>query len=544
MDAIFYELYPRAFADGNGDGWGDFKGLLSKIDYLKWLGIDCIWITPFYPSPLKDDGYDVADFYNVDPRYGTLDDFIAVVDAVHARDMRVLIDLVVNHTSDEHPWFVQARASRDNPKRDWYVWSDTPDRYREARIIFVDTEESNWTYDEGTGQYYWHRFFNHQPDLNYDNPDVQQAMLDVIEFWLQFGIDGFRADAVPYLYEREGTNCENLAETHAYLKRIRCFIDEHYPGRVLLCEANQWPEDVRPYFGDGDEFHMGFNFPVMPRLYMAVRKGDRSDVIDILQRTPDIPPGTQWCTFLRNHDELTLEMVTEEERQWMWAQYAPDPNMRMNLGIRRRLAPLMDNDRRRVELMNSLLFTLPGAPIVYYGDEIGMGDNIALFDRNGVRTPMQWSAEPGAGFSDAPPEQYYAPVIEDPVFGYQSINVAAQQDTPDSLLCTVRRLIHARKTSRALGRGEMGWALPEEKAVLAFTRTFEDETVLAIHNLSDQPLDVVLPMEAYDGFEVAEDLAGGAREWPQRIDGGSYPVKLAPHEYAWLRLRGPDQREA
>lgn len=536
MDAVFYELYPRAFADGNGDGWGDFSGLLAKLDYLQWLGIDCIWITPFYPSPLRDDGYDVADFKDIDPRYGTMDDFKAVIDAAHERDIRVLVDLVVNHTSDQHPWFIDARSSLDNPKRDWYVWSDTDERYREARVIFLDTESSNWTYDENTNQFYWHRFFSHQPDLNYDNPEVQEALIDVIDFWLSLGIDGFRADAVPYLYERDGTNCENLAETHEYLKRIRLFIDENYPERILLCEANQWPEDVRPYFGDGDEFHMGFHFPMMPRLFMAVRKGDRTDIIDILERTPPIPPNTQWCTFLRNHDELTLEMVTEQERQWMWQEYAPDPRMKLNLGIRRRLAPLLDNDRRKIELLNSLLFTLPGSPIVYYGDEIGMGDNIWLEDRNGVRTPMQWTSdlESGAGFSAAPPDQFYAPMIEDETYSPAHVNVENQRMDPGSLLNTMRHLIHTRKTSLALGRGNLEFVHDGNRAILAYTRTYEGETVLAVHNLTGAVLQTNLPIEERAGTQPV-DLLDETREWPP-LTGEPYRVELKPYEYAWLKL--------
>lgn len=374
-DAVFYELHPRAFADSDGDGKGDFAGLTRRMDYLQELSVDCIWLLPIYPSPLNDDGYDISDFYGVHPYYGTLDEFKAMVAEAHRRGIRVIADLVLNHTSDEHPWFVESRSSRSSPKRDWYVWSDTDQKYQDARIIFLDVEPFNWTYDEGSGQYYWHRFFASQPDLNYDNPAVREEMINVLRFWMDTGIDGFRADAVPYLIEREGTNCENLPETHDYLKRLRSVVDAEYPGRILLCEANQWPEDVRPYFGDGDEFHMSFHFPVMPRLYMALRRADRSAVIDIMKRTPAIPDGCQWCTFLRNHDELTLEMVTEEERLYMWSEYAPEPRMRLNMGIRRRLAPLLDNDRRRIELMNSLLFTLLGSPIIYYGDEIGMGDN-------------------------------------------------------------------------------------------------------------------------------------------------------------------------
>ncbi|MFM8322246.1 MAG: maltose alpha-D-glucosyltransferase, partial [Chloroflexota bacterium] len=391
QDAVFYEIYIRAYSDSNADGHGDLPGVISKLDYLQELGVDCLWLQPFYPSPLRDDGYDVADYYNILPEYGSVEDLRRLIDQAHARGMRVIADLVMNHTSDQHPWFQQARSDRNSPYRDYYVWSDTDRRYSDARIIFIDTERSNWTWDEQAGQYFWHRFYSTQPDLNFDNPAVQQEMLNVVKFWLDLGLDGFRADAVPYLFEREGSNCENLPETHAYLKLLRKYLDDHYPDRVLLCEANQWPEDVRPYFGDGDEFHMAFHFPLMPRIYIALKKERRDDLVWILDRTPAIPANAAWCTFLRNHDELTLEMVNEEERQFLWREYAPDPRMRLNLGIRRRLAPLMDFDPRRIRLANSLLFSLPGSPIVYYGDEIGMGDNIWLFDRNGVRTPMQWN---------------------------------------------------------------------------------------------------------------------------------------------------------
>jgi maltose alpha-D-glucosyltransferase / alpha-amylase len=389
-NAVFYEIYVRAFQDSNEDGQGDLPGLTAKLDYLQELGVTCLWLMPVYPSPLLDDGYDIADYYGIHPDYGSLEDFKVFLDAAHSRGMRVITDLVLNHTSDQHPWFQAARTDRNSPYRDYYVWSDTDEKYQDARIIFLDTEKSNWTWDETAGQFFWHRFYSSQPDLNFDNPAVQVEMIDVMKFWLDLGVDGFRADAVPYLYEREGTNCENLPETHQYLKRLRRFMDEHYPGRILLCEANQWPEDVRAYFGDGDEFHMGFHFPLMPRIFMALKKQDKTSIEWILSRTPEIPENCQWCTFLRNHDELTLEMVTEEERQWMWEQYAPLPRMRLNLGIRRRLAPLLDNDRKKIELANSLLFTLTGSPIIYYGDEIGMGDNIWLPDRDGVRTPMQW----------------------------------------------------------------------------------------------------------------------------------------------------------
>ncbi|MBE0696959.1 MAG: maltose alpha-D-glucosyltransferase, partial [Anaerolineaceae bacterium] len=406
--AIFYEMYVRAFCDSNDDGHGDLRGAAQKLDYLQRLGVDCVWLTPIYPSPLKDDGYDISDYYNVHPQYGTLEDFQYFLDEAHKRNIRVILDLVLNHTSDQHPWFQSARSDRNSPYRDYYVWSDTDQKFQDARIIFLDTEKSNWTWDEQAGQYFWHRFYSSQPDLNFDNPRLRDEMKNVMRFWLDKGVDGFRADAVPYLFEREGTNCENLEETHAYLKELRRYIDIHYAGRILLCEANQWPEDVIPYFGDNDEFQMGFHFPIMPRIYMSLRKGERTPLVWIMSRTPQISKFNQWCIFLRNHDELTLEMVTPEERDWMWNEYAPDPRMRLNLGIRRRLAPLLDNDRRKIALANSLLFTMPGTPIIYYGDEIGMGDNIWLFDRNGVRTPMQWTAGPAAGFSGAAAEKFYS----------------------------------------------------------------------------------------------------------------------------------------
>ena len=413
-NAVFYEVYVRAYSDSDGDGHGDLHGLTQKLDYLKELGVDCIWLLPIYPSPLRDDGYDIADYYGILGEYGSLNDFKVLLDSAHRKGIRVITDLVLNHTSDQHPWFQAARSDRNSPYRDYYVWSDTDQRYQDARIIFLDTETSNWTWDEVAGQYYWHRFYASQPDLNFDNPAVQQEMLKVVDHWLEMGVDGFRVDAVPYLFEREGTECENLPETHAYLKSLRRHVDEHFPGRVLLCEANQWPQDVRPYFGDGDEFHMGFHFPIMPRIYMALKKEDASSLRWILERTPPIPDNCQWCTFLRNHDELTLEMVTEEERQWMWQEYAGEPRMRLNLGIRRRLAPLLDNNQRKIALANSLLFSLPGSPTIYYGDEIGMGDNIWLPDRNGVRTPMQWKPDTNAGFSTANPDELYSPLISDP----------------------------------------------------------------------------------------------------------------------------------
>src|SRR5574341_123159 len=448
-DAVFYQIYVRALADGNGDGHGDFHGLTERLDYFRDLGVDCLWLMPMYPSPLLDDGYDIADYCNIHPDYGTLDDFKTFLTEAHARDLRVIADLVPNHTSSQHPWFQAARADRNSPYRDYYVWSDTNQAYRDVRIIFLDTEKSNWAWDEVAGQYYWHRFYSSQPDLNFDNPAVRAEMLNVMRFWLALGLDGFRVDAVPSLFEREGTNCENLSETHAYLKEMRRFVDTHYPGRILLAEANQWPWDLCHYFGEGDEFHMAFHFPVMPRMFMAFAQADGTPIVDILSKTPSIPDNCQWCTFLRNHDELTLEMVTEEERQWMWQRYAPEPRMRLNLGIRRRLASLLDGDRRKVELLHSILFTLPGSPILYYGDEIGMGDNIWLDDRDGVRPPMQWDAGAQAGFSTAAPDKLYAPVINDGLYGPTRTNVESQRQDPNSLWNTIRHMIATRKKNHA-----------------------------------------------------------------------------------------------
>lgn len=522
-DAVFYELNLRAFADGNGDGIGDFAGLATKLDYLQDLGITCVWLLPFYPSPLRDDGYDIADYYQVHPDLGTLDDFRRFVERAHDKGLRVIVDLVLNHTSDQHLWFVAARQSRHSPYRDHYVWSDTDQKYADARIIFLDTERSNWSYDPVAGQYFWHRFFHHQPDLNWDSPRLREDMFRVVDYWLGMGIDGFRADAVPYLIEREGTVCENLPETHAILKELRRHIDQHYPGRILLAEANQWPEDVRPYFGDGDEFHMGFHFPVMPRVYMALKKGDASPVYRIMSRTPSIPDSCQWCIFLRNHDELTLEMVTEEERRFMWQQYAPEPRMRLNLGIRRRLAPLLDNDRRKLELLNSILLTLPGSPIIYYGDEIGMGDDIWLEDRNGVRTPMQWTDGNNAGFSTAPSESLFLPVIDDAVYGYKRVNVAAQQGEPASLLNFTRRLIAARQRHACFARGAFELQEADHPAVLAYWRDYLGERVLVVHNMSDASVRGV----SCQG--PAEDILSGAF-YP------SGPVTLSPYQYLWLKL--------
>ncbi len=476
--AIFYELYVRAFYDSDGDGRGDLRGAMEKLDYLKYLGVDCVWLLPLYPSPLRDDGYDISDFYGIHLQYGTLEDFKAFLDAAHARGIRVILDLVLNHTSDQHPWFQSARSDPNSPYRDYYVWSDTDDRYPDARIIFLDTEKSNWTWDEEAGQYFWHRFYSSQPDLNFDNPAVQEEMKNVMRFWLDMGVDGFRSDAVPYLFEREGTNCENLPETHAYLKDLRKFIDANYPGRIMLCEANQWPEDVFPYIGEGDEFQMGFHFPIMPRIFMSIRKADRTSLEWIMSRTPTITSSSQWCIFLRNHDELTLEMVTPDERDWMWDEFAPESRMRLNLGIRRRLAPLLDNDRRRIELANSLLFTLPGTPIIYYGDEIGMGDNIWLKDRDGVRTPMQWTSAPGGGFSSAPIEDYYSPVILTPPYDPEHVNVADEMQDPDSLLNFVRKLVQVTKAHMAFGEGGFSWVEVEDLSIAVYTRIYDVDRVL------------------------------------------------------------------
>jgi len=537
-DVIIYQTHVRAFQDSNADGIGDFRGLMQRLDYLQGLGIDCLWLLPFYPSPLKDDGYDIADYYGVHPDYGTLEDFRAFLEEAHRRGIRVITELVLNHTSDQHAWFQAARRDPASPYRDYYVWSDTDERYRQARVIFLDTEISNWTWDPVAKAYYWHRFFSHQPDLNYDNPRVQEEMLRVIAFWLDLGVDGLRCDAVPYLFEREGTSCENLPETHAYMKRVRRFVDERYAGtRMLLAEANQWPEDVIAYFGDGDEFHMAFHFPLMPRMFMAIRQEDRHPITEILRRTPEIPPSCQWALFLRNHDELTLEMVTDEERDYMYQEYARDPKMRLNLGIRRRLAPLLDNSRRRIELLNSLLFSLPGTPIVYYGDEIGMGDNIYLGDRNGVRTPMQWSADRNAGFSRADPERLYLPLIENPLYHYMAVNVEAQERTPASLLNWMKRLIAIRKRFPVFGRGRLDFLSPANRRVLAYLRIHDGETILCVANLSRFVQPCELDLRRYDGWTPVELF--GTTPFP-RIGQLPYFLTLGPHSFYWFRLLPPE----
>ena len=535
--AIFYELYVRAFKDGNNDGHGDLPGLINQLDYLQDLGVDCIWILPTYPSPLADDGYDVADYYDVHADYGTLADFKILVEEIHKRGMKIITDLVMNHTSDQHAWFKSARQSKDSPYRDYYVWSDTDTKYPLARVIFNDTLDSNWTWDENTQQYYWHRFFPQQPDLNYDNPKVHEEMFKIVDFWLDIGIDGFRADAVPYLFERNGTNCDNLQETHDFLKKVRGHMNVKYPGRVLLVEANQWPEEVLPYLGDGtDEAHMAFHFPIMPRIYMSVKKEDCTSMVNILERTPPIPEDCQWCIFLRNHDELTLEMVTEEEREWMWEQYAPEPRMRLNLGIRRRLAPLLDNDRRKIELVNSMLFTLPGSPIIYYGDEIGMGDNIYLYDRNGVRTPMQWNNEVNAGFSNAPEDALYAPVINSEEYKPSKVNVSDQMQDPTSLYNFIKRLVSLRKQLKVLSSSHFAWAelTKENPAVAAYWRQSADENILAVHNLSDKPQKITI--------QIPEDLSPFLREI---FSGKEYSllkehtlqITLSPYQYHWFTFK-------
>ncbi len=532
-DAVFYEINVRGFYDSNADGIGDLPGLTDKLDYLRWLGVNCLWLLPIYPSPLQDGGYDISNYCDILPAYGTLADFKYFLSEAHMRGIRVITDLVLNHTSDQHPWFQSARSSTDSPYRDWYVWSDTDHRYAGTRIIFTDTERSNWTWDEQAGAFYWHRFFSHQPDLNYDNPEVRQAMLDVVKFWLDLGVDGFRLDAVPYLYEREGTNCENLPETHAFLKELRAFVEANYSERLLLAEANQWPADVIDYFGGGHECQMCYHFPVMPRLYIAMHLEDRSPVVEILHSTPPIPPSAQWGLFLRNHDELTLEMVTEEEREYLYHEYAPNPRMKLNVGIRRRLAPLMDNGRRRIELMHALLFSLPGSPFLYYGDEIGMGDNIYLNDRDGVRTPMQWSADRNGGFSRAEFAQLYFPAIMDPVYGFQSVNVEAQQRTTTSLLQWMRGMIALRQRHTVFGRGEIEFVEPENKKILAFIRYSDSETVLCAYNLSRSSQAVALDLSAYEGLTPV-DMQYRV-PFPQITD---QPYQLTFNEYGfyWLLL--------
>jgi maltose alpha-D-glucosyltransferase/alpha-amylase len=533
-NAIFYQVHVRTFLDANGDGIGDFRGLAQKLDYVQELGVDAIWLMPFFPSPWRDDGYDISDYRSVHPKYGTLEDFKSFLAIAHDRGIRVVIELVANHSSDQHPWFQESRSSRDNPKRDWYVWSDTDTKYAGTRIIFIDTEMSNWAWDPISKAYYWHRFFSHQPDLNYDNPAVREEMWQVMKFWLDLGVDGFRLDAVPYLIEREGTNCENLPETHEVIRELRKKADEQFPGTMLLAEANQWPADLRPYFGNGDEFHMAFHFPLMPRMFMGLRLEDRKPITEILQQTPDIPPTCQWAIFLRNHDELTLEMVTDIERDYMYDIYASDKTMRLNLGIRRRLAPLLDNDRRRIELMNGLLMSLPGTPIIYYGDEIGMGDNIHLGDRNGVRTPMQWTGGGNGGFSTADPESLYSPPILNPVYGYQAVNVLSQERFDHSLLSWMKHLIRERQSTPVFGSGTIEFLYPANHRVLAYVRQLGKETVLVVNNLSSAAQAVELDLKRYKGNILIEMF--GRNIFP-RIGDLPYLLTMGPYQFYWFRLR-------
>lgn len=534
-DAIIYELHIKAFMDKNGDGVGDFMGLLSKLDYLEDLGVTAIWVLPFYPSPLRDDGYDIQDYYNINPSYGTVKNFKKFVKAAHERNIKVITELVINHTSDHHPWFQRARkAPKGSVERDYYVWTDNPELYKEVRIIFQDYEASNWTYDPVAGQYYWHRFFHHQPDLNYDNPKVQEEVFKIIDYWATMGVDGFRLDAVPYLYQREGTNCENLPETHAFLKKLRKHLDENFTGKMLLAEANMWPEDSAAYFGKGDECHMNYHFPIMPRMFMAMRMESRYPIIDIFDQTPEIPENCQWAIFLRNHDELTLEMVTDEERDYMYRVYAENPKAKINLGLRRRLAPLMDNNRRKIELINTLLFSLPGTPVLYYGDEIGMGDNFYLGDRDGVRTPMQWSPDRNGGFSYANPQELYLPMILDPEYHYEAVNVEMQLSNGSSLLWWTKRIINMRKKFKAFGRGSMEFINTENSKVLAFTRVYEEEIILVVVNLSRYSEAASLELSEYAGYVPVEVFS--KNKFPSIKTDQDYVFTLSPHAYHWFLL--------
>jgi maltose alpha-D-glucosyltransferase/alpha-amylase len=533
-DAVIYELHVRSFSDSTGDGIGDFRGLRDRLGYFQDLGVTALWLLPFYPSPLRDDGYDIADYYSVNPSYGTHDDFRRFLDEAHRRDLRVITELVINHTSDQHAWFQRARRAPDgSPERDFYVWSDTPKRFEEARIIFKDFESSNWAWDPVAQAYFWHRFYSHQPDLNFDNPAVREAVLEVMDFWLGLGVDGLRLDAIPYLFEREGTSCENLPETHAYLAQLRTHVDRKFPGTMLLAEANQWPEDAVKYFGAGDECHMSFHFPLMPRLFMGIQMEDRFPIIDILEQTPEIPDNCQWAIFLRNHDELTLEMVTDEERDYMYRLYAEDPRARINLGIRRRLAPLLDNNRRKIELINSLLLSLPGTPIIYYGDEIGMGDNFYLGDRNGVRTPMQWNSDRNAGFSRANPQQLFLPVIIDPEFHYEAINVDTQVKNLSSLFWWMRRVIDIRKRHPAFSQGSIEFLRPSNAKVLAYLRRHESETILVVANLSRFSQAVSIDLAGFAGSTAQELFSGDTfLEIPE----SPAPFTVGPHGFYWLQI--------
>jgi len=537
--AVFYEVMLRSFADSRGEGTGDLRGLIHRLDYLQWLGIDCLWLPPFYPSPQRDGGYDVADYTAVAGQYGTMADFTELVTAAHARGMRVVVDLVMNHTSDQHPWFQSSRSNREGPYGDFYVWRDTDTDYPDARIIFVDTETSNWTFDPVRRQFFWHRFFSHQPDLNFENPRVVDAMLDVARFWLGLGVDGFRLDAVPYLFEAEGTNCENLPATHAFLRRVRVMVDEEFPGRIILAEANQWPEDVVHYFGTAEapECHMCFHFPVMPRIFYALRDQRATQIIDILADTPPIPPGAQWSTFLRNHDELTLEMVSTEERAAMYRWYAPDSRMRANVGIRRRLAPLLDSSRKEIELAHALLLSLPGSPCLYYGDEIGMGDNIWLADRDAVRTPMQWTPDRNSGFSTADPGKLYLPLVQSLVHHYAHTNVEAQLAQPTSLLHWVKGMLAVRRQHPALGLGELTMLRSDNESVLTFLRTTSDEALLVVANLASTARAATVQLPAHVGWGM-RDVFGGA-PFPAVAAGGAVTFTLGSRDFYWLELTAP-----
>jgi maltose alpha-D-glucosyltransferase/alpha-amylase len=537
-DASFYEVPVRSFFDSNDDGIGDFNGLTMKLDYIKSIGMDCIWLLPFYKSPLKDDGYDISDYYSILPDYGTVEDFERFVSEAHSRGIRVIADLVLNHVSDQNEWFREARSSRDNPKRDWFVWSDDPEKYKGVRIIFVDTETSNWAWDPVSKQYYWHRFYSHQPDLNYDNPEVREEMMNVIRYWLDKGLDGFRCDAVPYLFEREGTSCENLPETHQYFKEIRKMIDREYPGCILLAEANQWPEDAKEYFGNQDEFHMNFNFPLMPRVFIALAKEDAFPIVNIIKQTLPIPERCDWGLFLRNHDELTLEMVTDDERDLMFKEYAKLPKMRLNLGIRRRLAPLVDNDRYVLELLHALIMSLPGSPIFYYGDEINMGDNVYLGDRNGVRTPMQWSYDRNAGFSRADSEALYSPVITNPNYHYESFNVDSMSRLPTSFLNWFRRIIIVRKqNSQVLGRGSIRFLKSEDKQILAFIREYQGQRMLCVYNLGRKPGFTRLDLSEFNGWHLRETIS--SVRFPD-IGELPYFFTMPRHSFFWLIMEAPN----
>ncbi|HSN91769.1 MAG TPA: maltose alpha-D-glucosyltransferase [Anaeromyxobacteraceae bacterium] len=534
-DAIVYETHVKAFFDSTGDGVGDLAGLASKLDYLQELGITCLWLLPFFPSPLRDDGYDIADYLDVHPSYGTLEDFRRLVDEAHRRGIAVLIELVINHTSDQHPWFQRARkAPPGSPERAFYVWSDRDTRYAGARIIFLDTERSNWSWDPEARAFYWHRFFSHQPDLNFENPEVIREVLDALRFWAEMGVDGFRLDAVPYLVEEEGTSCENRPGTHEVIRKIRAFVDREFPGRMLLAEANQWPSDVRPYFGHGDECHMAFHFPLMPRIFMALRLEDAEPIVDIMRKTPPIPETCQWALFLRNHDELTLEMVSADERDYMYLAYGQDPRAKLNVGIRRRLAPLVDNSRQRIELLHALLFSFPGTPVLYYGDEIGMGDDVSRPDRNGVRTPMQWSADRNAGFSRADAQKLYGLPVSDPVYGYQAVNVEAELKDPSSLLHWMRNAISLRKLFKAFGRGTMEFLASPNRKVLAYVRRHEEDVILCVANVSRFAQPVELDLSAFDGWVPVEML--GYTDFPA-IGKAPYFLTLGPYGYLWFELR-------